>query len=148
MTKRSSVDAEASTQRASAEHDVLIVDDDQRTARALAKLLNDAGFQTTVLHSGKEAIRHVKHKHVSAAIVDVHLPDLNGLILSKSLREHLGMAAPIFVVSGDTSMETINSLPHVGATHFFAKPMSPSYVIERLKDCLENRGEGKGQRAE
>jgi DNA-binding response OmpR family regulator len=126
-------DSDASTSK---EPGVLIVDDDQRTARALAVFLGEAGFRTTVLHTGKDALRHVKSDSVCAAIVDVHLPDLNGLVLSMSLREQLGAMAPIFVVSGDTSMETINSLPHVGATHFFAKPMSPAYLIERLKDCL------------
>lgn len=117
-------------------HDILIVDDDRRTANALASLLTAAGFVPTVLHTGMEALRHCKNAHVSAAIIDVHLPDLNGLVLSRHLRERLGDNVPIFVVSGDTSMETINSLPHVGATHFFAKPMNPAYVIERLREGL------------
>ena len=127
-----------------AEHDVLIVDDDQPTARALAALLAQAGFKPTVHHTGNAALRHARGNHISAAIVDVHLPDLNGLVLSKSLREHIGMTAPIFVVSGDTSMETINSLPLVGATYFFAKPMSAVHVIQRLNECLagsDSRGD-------
>jgi DNA-binding response OmpR family regulator len=117
-------------------HEILIVDDDQRTTRALAAILTDAGFRTTVLHTGLEALRHANNAPVSAAILDVHLPDLNGLILSNNLREKLGPAVPIFVVSGDTSMETINSLSLAGATHFFAKPMSPAYLVERLKESL------------
>ncbi len=123
-------------------HDILIVDDDRQTARALAAILADAGFKTTVMHTGLEALRHAKNAHVSAAIIDVHLPDLNGLILSNNLRERLGSVAPIFVVSGDTSMETINSLSLVGATHFFAKPMSPAYLVERLKESLGGNDEG------
>jgi DNA-binding response OmpR family regulator len=122
-------------------HQILIVDDDPLTAKALAAILAEAGFRTTVLHTGREALRFAKHERVAAAIVDVHLPDLNGLVLSMSLREELGSAVPIFVVSGDTSMETINSLPHVGVTHFFAKPMSPPYVVERLRACLGGNAE-------
>jgi two-component system KDP operon response regulator KdpE len=128
----------------SAEYDVLIVDDDQPVARALGALMREAGFRTTVLYTGKEAIRHAGAEHVSAVIIDVHLPDLNGLIVSINLREQLGEAVPIFIVSGDTSMETINSLAFAGATYFFAKPMSPAYVIERLRDCLE-KTEGLGK---
>jgi DNA-binding response OmpR family regulator len=129
-------------------HDILIVDDDRPTARALASILTDAGFHSTVLHTGLEAMRHCKREHVSAAIIDVHLPDLNGLVLSRHLRERLGDSAPIFVVSGDTSMETINSLPHVGATHFFAKPMSPAYLIEQLKESLGGNAECRMQNDE
>jgi DNA-binding response OmpR family regulator len=121
---------------ASIEQDVLIVDDDARAAGALAMLLTQAGYRTSVAHNGHDAMCHAKGQPISAAIVDVHLPDLNGLVLSMNLRELLGNAAPIFVVSGDTSMETINSLSHVGATYFFAKPLSPAHVIERLRDCL------------
>ena len=126
----------ASGASALAGHEIMIVDDDQRTAGALAAILAEAGFRTTVLHTGLEALRHAKSAPVSAAIIDVHLPDLNGLILSKNLREKLGAAVPIFVVSGDTSMETINSLSLVGATHFFAKPMSPAYLVEQLKEAF------------
>jgi DNA-binding response OmpR family regulator len=122
-------------------HQILIVDDDRQTAKALAALLADSGFRTTVMHTGREALRFAKKVHPSAAIIDVHLPDLNGLVLSANLREELGTTAPIFVVSGDTSMETLNSLPHVGATHFFAKPMSAPYVIQRLKACLDGNAE-------
>ena len=120
----------------SAKYDILIVDDDQRTASALGRILRGAGFTTAVVHTGKDAIQHIKQAQICAAILDVHLPDLNGLVLSRSLREQLGEGVPIFVVSGDTSMETINSLPYVGVTHFFAKPMSPAYLIERLHECL------------
>jgi DNA-binding response OmpR family regulator len=148
LVKKDEADAgRESVAVASAEYDVLIVDDDQRTACALAHLLADAGFAAAVLHTGKEAMRHVETERVSAAIVDVHLPDLNGLVLSMSLREKLGPKVPIFVVSGDTSMETINSLPHVGATHFFAKPLSPGYLIERLRASL-SKAEGSRQNAE
>jgi PleD family two-component response regulator len=126
---------------AAAGHDVLIVDDDQHAARALAAILTQAGFRTTVLHTGKAALDHAQTHRISAAIIDVHLTDLNGLVLSMNLRDRFGSETPIFVVSGDTSMETLNSLPMAGATYFFAKPMSPPYIIERLTECLGRKFE-------
>jgi DNA-binding response OmpR family regulator len=128
--------ADADTSHPMAEHEVLIVDDDKDTAGALGRLLSNAGFKPSTTHTGKSALHLARSNSFAAAIIDVHLPDINGLVLSMNLREILGHTAPILVVSGDTSMETINSLPHVGATHFFAKPISPSHLIKRLKDCL------------
>ena len=69
-------------------------------------------------------------------MVDVHLPDMNGLILSQKLREQLGPEAPIIVLSGDTSMETLNSLSLVGATYFFSKPVNSEQLLDRIRRCL------------
>jgi DNA-binding response OmpR family regulator len=77
----------------------------------------------------------------AAAVVDIHLPDLSGLVVSQKLREILGPQTPIIVLSGDTSMTTLNSLPHVGATYFFSKPVNASYLLERMKQLLAPRGD-------
>ncbi len=119
-----------------AQRRILIVEDDQTTARALQTLLAAEGFSTAVFHNAKDAIAHSVVFHIDAALVDVHLPDLNGLVLTQQLRERIGGAVPILVVSGDTSMETLNSLQHVGATHFFAKPTTPAKITARLRELL------------
>ena len=71
-----------------------------------------------------------------AALVDIHLPDLHGLVLSSKLRELLGPAVPIIVISGDTSMANLNALSHVGATYFLSKPLNPAALLARLKQYL------------
>ena len=116
---------------------VLIVDDNQPTADALARVLNGARFRTAVSYRGSDAVEYARNHPVAAAVVDIHLPDLNGLVVTQKLRERLGSATPIIVLSGDTSMEMLNALPHVGATYFFSKPVSPSQLIERLRDWVK-----------
>jgi CheY-like chemotaxis protein len=69
-------------------------------------------------------------------MVDIHLPDLNGLVITRKLCDQLGPRVPIIVVSGDTSMETLNSLAHVGATYFLSKPTSPAVLLQILGDCI------------
>jgi DNA-binding response OmpR family regulator len=116
---------------------VLIVDDNQTVAHSLANRVRRAGYDTAVFHSGGEALTYCDDHTVAAAIVDVHLPDLSGLILSQGLRQRMGPDRPIIVVSGDTSMETLNSLKHVGATYFFSKPVKSSQLLDQLKGLLE-----------
>lgn len=115
---------------------VLVVDDSPSIAAPLARLLKMSGFEPIVFHRGGIALEHALRQSPDAAVVDVHLPDMNGLILSTKLRECMGPDKPIIVLSGDTSMETLNSLPHVGATHFFSKPVNGSQLIERLKQLV------------
>jgi DNA-binding response OmpR family regulator len=120
---------------------VLIVEDNRLIADAMARLLRSDGYTTTVWHNGTEALGWVQSLNgskgsIAAAILDIHLPDLHGLVLSSKLRELLGPAVPIIVVSGDTSMENLRSLPHVGATYFFPKPLNPTNLLDRLRECL------------
>lgn len=115
---------------------VLVVDDNQGVAGALAGLINGAGYATAVFYTGRAALDYAANNPLSAAIIDIHLPDISGLALSKGLREHMGRDRPIIIVSGDTSMENLNSLPLVGATYFFSKPLKASELMARLAELL------------
>ena len=122
---------------------VLIVDDNAAVTHALGALIRKAGFETIPCHTGNDALTYCTGERPDAAVIDIHLPDLNGLILARSLREQLGPSVPIIVVSGDTSMETINSLPHVGATYFFSKPVNPAALMEQLKELVGSNASAK-----
>jgi DNA-binding response OmpR family regulator len=140
-------DQPAQSPRAAADNDtadrrgILIVEDNRSIATAMAKVLERGGYRPTVWNSGGEALNWVQSLNGSrntlqAAIIDIHLPDLHGLILSSKLRALLGPSLPIIVVSGDTSMENLNALPHVGATYFLPKPVNAATLLERLRDSL------------
>ncbi len=111
---------------------ILIVDDNVGVTKALTSLIRTAGYDAVGWHSAAEALQWAQNATPAAAVLDIHLPDINGLILAQKLREQFGPQTPIIVVSGDTSMETLNSLPHVGATYFFSKPLSSAMLLERL----------------
>jgi CheY-like chemotaxis protein len=115
---------------------ILVVDDHHMTAAALAKLLTSVGYSAQIAHSGGDALAKAAAARPIAAIIDIHLPDLNGLVLSQKLREQLGPDVPLIMLSGDTSMATINSLPHVGATYFLSKPIHATHFLEMLKNWL------------
>ncbi len=118
------------------ERKIFVVEDNQRIAKSLATVLRRAGYEPAVFHSGKSALDRLQIETPAAVLVDIHLPDINGLIVSQKMREQFGPDVPIVVVSGDTSMENLNALPHVGATYFFSKPMSAGSLIKFLRECL------------
>lgn len=115
---------------------VLVVDDNQAVTRALSAVLKDAGYGCAIFHTALAAMDYGKGNHPAAAIIDIHLPDLSGLVLTSKLREYFGPGVPIIVLSGDTSMENINALPHVGATYFFSKPVDSTQLLDRLRDLI------------
>ncbi len=124
------------TPAAPASGGVLVVEDNFGVANALANAIRQAGFDATACHCGLDALEHCDGTTPVAAVLDIHLPDINGLVLAHKLRDRLGGEVPIIIVSGDTSMETIKSLPHVGATYFFSKPVNPNVLVDRLKELV------------
>jgi len=125
---------------------VLIVDDSPETARALASLLRRADYVPAVCHRGMEAIEYARQHRCAAAVVDVHLPDMNGLLVAQKLREAFGPRVPIVMLSGDTSMSVLNSLPHVGADYFFSKPVNATLLLNRLAGWIaESEGGGEAK---
>jgi len=115
---------------------IYVIDDNPHVTRGLGKVLESAGFKPVLCHRGSEALQKIKSQIPAAAIVDIHLPDISGLALTTTLRNLLGDSVPIIILSGDTSIATINALPHVGATYFFAKPVRGEYLVERVKEWL------------
>jgi CheY-like chemotaxis protein len=140
----------SASQQPSAKPTILVIDDSPIAARAMARTLTSAGYDAAVFHTGSEALNYVRNRQAesgdgapstppaAAALVDIHLPDIHGLVVSAKLREALGPAAPIIVISGDTSMANLNALSHVGATYFFSKPVSPATLLERLRESLQH----------
>jgi DNA-binding response OmpR family regulator len=112
---------------------ILVVDDDPALSRAMELLLSRAGFRPIVCGTAQEAIAHAADANIAVAVVDIHLPDMNGLALTQQLRTRLGPKTPIVVLSGDRSMETIRALEDTSATYFFAKPVNAVHLIEQVK---------------
>jgi FixJ family two-component response regulator len=117
--------------------EVVVIDDTPATADALCALLSAAGFRCRAFYRAGDAMTYIQTHGCAAAIVDIHLPDMNGLVLSHKLRHQLGARTPIVVLSGDTSMATLNSLSHVGATHFFSKPVNATVMLEHLAGWID-----------
>jgi DNA-binding response OmpR family regulator len=113
---------------------VLVVEDNEGVANALARLLEHEGWRVVLCYNGLDALRQLECTEPAAAVLDIHLPDISGLILSSKLRERFGPKLPIIVLSGDTSMENIRSLSHVGANYFISKPFNSDHLLEQLRE--------------
>ena len=115
---------------------VLIVDDSPVVTHALAQILREEGYLPLVCHTAEEALASALVHAPAAAVIDIHLPDMSGLVLSAKLRERIGQGPPIIILSGDTSMENLRSLQHVGATYFISKPLNAEHLLEKLGELV------------
>jgi two-component system, OmpR family, KDP operon response regulator KdpE len=119
---------------------VLVCDDEIQILRALRVVLKDAGFEVTATATAEEALDAAAVHPPQAAIIDLILPDGDGVDVCRRLREWSDM--PILVLSavGEES-EKIRAL-NAGADDYVTKPFSPGELVARLNAALRRAKPG------
>ena len=113
---------------------ILVCDDEPQILRALRVVLRDAGFDVVTAASADEALDAAAVRPPDAAIIDLVLPDRDGVEVTRSLREWSEM--PILVLSavGDEA-EKVRAL-NAGADDYVTKPFGPAELVARLNAVL------------
>jgi two-component system KDP operon response regulator KdpE len=113
---------------------VLVCDDEPQILRALKVILRDAGYEAILVASGEEALDSAAVKPPAAAIVDLMLPDIDGVEVTRRLREWSEM--PIIVLSAIGEEEAKVRALAVGADDYVTKPFGPPELVARLEAVL------------
>ncbi|HVV90601.1 MAG TPA: response regulator transcription factor [Solirubrobacterales bacterium] len=113
---------------------ILVCDDEPQILRALRVILRDAGFEAVIAATGEEALDLAAVKPPEAAILDLMLPDVDGVEVTRRLREWTQM--PILVLSAvgeeDRKVEALAA----GADDYVTKPFGPRELVARLQAVL------------
>ena len=99
---------------------ILIIDDDPRLARLVADYLGEAGFATSVSATAREGIERLKHEPFDALVLDLMLPDADGLEVCRRIRETSDLPLVMLTARGD-AMDRVVGL-EMGADDYLAKP--------------------------
>jgi two-component system, OmpR family, KDP operon response regulator KdpE len=118
---------------------VLVVDDELQILRALRVVLREAGFEVATAQSASEALDLAAVRPPRAAIVDLVLPDENGVEVTRRLREWSEM--PILVLSAVGDEEQKVRALEAGADDYITKPFGTRELVARLQAALR-RSEG------
>ena len=120
---------------------VLIVDDSYACGDTLAIALADLpDVEVRMVESALEALKLIETIPLAAVVTDLHMPRIDGFELIERIRAQPRFASvPIFVVSGDSHVDTPTRLRRLGADAFFAKPFSPHEVKHALERYLYAR---------
>lgn len=109
---------------------ILVVDDDLDTVEAMALLLKSCEHEVAFAITGSAAIDAARRFRPEVAVIDVHLPDLDGDTVARKLRSEPGMKDfRIIAISGDDDMRA--RALDAGCAEFYTKPVSLA-ALERL----------------
>jgi DNA-binding NtrC family response regulator len=114
---------------------ILIVDDDRVVLSSCERILESEGYGTSLTSSVKEALETLEGKNFDLLLVDVIMPEYDGMYLIGNVRKNRP-DLPILVMSGYPTPETISSGLRMGATHFIAKPFTPDELIQAVHKAL------------
>ena len=128
------------------DHIVFIVDDDARIREALSELLESHGIRAVAYGSAGEYVRADKPDLPACLILDVELPDINGLDLQKQIAD--GDHPPIVFITGHGDIpSSVRAIKH-GAVDFLTKPFSDDDLMRAVQTGLAQDRQARLERAE
>ncbi|HEX7171649.1 MAG TPA: response regulator transcription factor [Candidatus Limnocylindria bacterium] len=121
---------------------ILIVDDEPKIIRLVTDYLEAAGFGVLAARSGEEALMRVRTENPDLVVLDLGLPGLDGLDVTRTLRRD-GELPVIMLTARDDETDRIIGL-ELGADDYVTKPFSPRELVARVRAVLR-RHAGAGQ---
>lgn len=124
---------------------VLVVEDDRLIAEAHAAYTGKVdGFEVAaVAHTAQQAMATLRSTPVDLILLDLHLPDMNGLELTRSLRT-AGIGTDVLVVTSARDLAVVRSAVSLGVTHYLLKPFTFATFREKMLGYARYRSQLQG----
>ena len=125
---------------------VLVVDDDDCIREVLTILLSRRGHRCESATTGIEAMQKVRQSNFDAVITDLHMPEMDGIVLTRELRQHFS-DLPVMIMTGQPDGSLVESAITAGAREVIRKPFAISELTVRLHRMLHVQEPAPEQRA-
>jgi len=125
---------------------VFVVDDDVAVRESLQLLIVTAGWEPETFSSAEEFLAHPRSSTPSCLVLDVNLPELNGLDLQKRVADRIDM--PIIFITGYGDVPMTVKAMKAGAVEFLTKPFSDEVVLSAIRNALDRSQAALGSEAE
>lgn len=120
---------------------ILIVEDEADIANLVKFYLEKEGFLTNVAKSGSEALKLLKSEHPDLVILDLMLPEMDGIEICKKVRSAPGTTfIPILMLTAKAEESDIIVGLELGADDYVTKPFSPKALVARVKALFRRLG--------
>lgn len=121
---------------------VLVIDDEAQIQRALASILTAHGYTVDLAGDGAEAVRKATRHRPDLILLDLTLPDIDGIELCRELRTWLD--APVMVLSARTAQDDKIEALDAGADDYITKPFAAGEMLARVRALMRRGTVGAG----
>lgn len=115
--------------------DILLIEDDSKTARLIAKALREAGYEVEVACDGKRGLELALQGHFDLLVVDVMLPVKDGWSVVAELRKKNVRTAALFLTARDSIRDRVKGL-EIGGDDYMVKPFAVAELRARIRSLL------------
>jgi two-component system phosphate regulon response regulator OmpR len=123
---------------------ILLIEDDSRLAAMVSEYLGGSGYRVTTAASGASGLERLGAEPYDALVLDLSLPDMDGLEVCRRLRAHWDLPVLMLTARGDATDRIVGL--EIGADDYLPKPFEPRELLARLKAILR-RGNYKTKSA-
>ena len=117
---------------------VLLIDDDETHLEILRYGLEFQGFEVTTLNCGKDIFETVARLRPDIVLLDIYLPDANGLDICQQLMDAPETATvPVIVLSGSIENSVVRQARSAGCRYFLSKPFDPNTILVMIRQAID-----------
>jgi two-component system nitrogen regulation response regulator NtrX len=116
---------------------VLVVDDEPEIRNLVQEILEDEGYEVDVAENGARARERRRERRPDLVLLDIWMPDVDGITLLKEWQDEQGLATPVIIMSGHGTVETAVEATRLGAYDFLEKPLSMAKLLLTVERALE-----------
>ena len=121
---------------------IIIVDDDENIRKTMKAILEDEGYIVDLATNGKEAIEMTQEKTYNIALLDIRLPDIEGVELLKLIKDNVPRTRKI-MVTGYPSLQNAMTALNKNADGYLVKPVNVEKLLDTVKEQLRRQSEEK-----
>jgi DNA-binding NtrC family response regulator len=121
---------------------ILIVDDDETIRKVLEAILQEEGYVTDSADTGKKAVEKTEKQYYNIALLDVRLPDIEGIELLTKLHDTTPKMRKI-IITGFPTLQNAVAAVNQGADGYIMKPFDVEKMLETIKEQLRKQREEK-----
>ena len=118
---------------------ILVVDDEPDIRNLIKEILEDEDFEVAIVENATQADSIRENFNPDLILLDIWMPDIDGITLLKQWNESGRMNVPVIMISGHGTVETAVEATRLGAYDFIEKPLSLAKLILTVKHALDNR---------
>ena len=115
---------------------IAIVDDDEPVRRALSRLLKASGFKVQAFSSGRAFLGSLREAHPDCVVLDLQMPDLNGVDVLKELRSR-GLYLPVIIITAYDEPSVRANCLAAGASGYLSKPIDEAVLRQAIADAMK-----------
>ncbi|MCJ7699242.1 response regulator, partial [Candidatus Bathyarchaeota archaeon] len=119
---------------------ILIIDDDENIRKVLVAILEDEGYNVESVGTAKEAIERTRKKYYNMALIDIRLPDMEGIELLTRMKDTTPKIRKVIITGYPTLQNAVDAVNR-GANAYIVKPFDVDKVLKTLKEQLHKQEE-------